>query len=342
MPKLKMFDLCAGIGGFTYALSPIATTVAYAERDTNNQAILKRLATRGVLPTAPIYDDVNTLKTRVAGVAKPDIIAAGFPCQDLSASGNRVGLYGPKSSLFFTVCDVVKAWDPDFVLFENVPAVVDYIGTITRRMKALGYTCTWDLFSAAELGAPHIRKRWYCVCRKASAKPIPISPAMTQDLNAWTKTPPPSMRCVSGSCTGCQARRFALGNSIVPQCLRHAFVVLHARSFKLSPPAIPKFPRWSGKILIVPPTKESADSQLRTPALTKPLTLLNYHTPRASCWYPPKNLSKRGLGSLASQLAFQHDTPKMVKPRANPRFVEWVMGYPKDYTALPCRVHGVK
>ena len=235
---------------------------------------------------------------------------------------------------------MVHVVDP--VMFENVPAVVDYIGTITRRMKALGYTCTWDLFSAAELGAPHIRKRWYCVCRKASAKPIPISPAMTQDLNAWTKTPPPSMRCVSGSCTGCQARRFALGNSIVPQCLRHAFVVLHARSFKLSPPAIPKFPRWSGKILIVPPTKESADSQLRTPALTKPLTLLNYHTPRASCWYPPKNLSKRGLGSLASQLAFQHDTPKIVKTRANPRFVEWVMGYPKDYTALPCRVHGVK
>lgn len=341
MPKLKMFDLCAGIGGFSYALGPIATTVAYAEMDANNQTILKRLSARGVLPAAPVYDDVNTLKTRVAGVTKPDIIAAGFPCQDLSASGNRVGLYGPKSSLFFTVCDVVKAWDPDFVLFENVPAVVDYIGTITRRMKALGYTCTWDLFSAAEIGAPHIRKRWYCVCRKPSAKPIPIPPAMTEGLNAWTKTPPPSARCVSGNCAPCGARRFALGNSIVPQCARHAFVVLHARSFKLPPPTIPKFAKWSGTIKIVPPPV-TADSQLRTPALTKPLNLLNYHTPRASCWHPPKNLSRRGLGSVASQLAFQHDTPKLTKPRANPRFIEWMMGYPKDYTALPCRAHGVK
>lgn len=342
MGKLRLFDLCAGIGGFSYALDPIATTVAYAEKDATNQLILKRLMAKGVLHTAPVYDDVTTLTKRLPNVAKPDIIAAGFPCQDLSSVGSRAGLYGPKSSLFFTVCDVVKAWDPDFVLFENVPQVVDYIKVITRRLKSLGYVCTWDVFSAWDLGAPHIRKRWYCLCRKPTAKPIPIPPSMAHRLGArWSKTPSATERCVSGSCKACQARRFALGNSIVPQCARHAFLVLHNRSFGLPPPAIPKYEEWKGRIRIVPPAV-SADNQLRTPALTKPLMLKNYHTPRAGCWYPPKNLSKRGLGALPSQLVYQDDTPKLKDPRVNPNFVEWMMGYPKNYTALPCAVHGVK
>ena len=339
--RLKLFDLCAGIGGFSYALRPFTTTVAYAEKDATNQTILKRLMRRGVLDQAPVYDDVNALKTRVAGVPKPDIIAAGFPCQDLSSVGSRAGLYGPRSSLFFTVCDVVKAWSPDFVLFENVPQVTAFIKTITRRLRALGYSCTWDVFSAEQLGAPHIRKRWYCLCRKATAKPISFPPDMPAGLAAWTKTPPPSYRLISGSCKSCEARRFALGNSIVPQCARHAFLVLHARSFGLPPPALPAIQPWKGKIRIVPPPVQ-ANNQLRTPALTKPVVQSRYFTPRAGAWYPVINMSRRGLGSLASQVAHQDDSPKLKEPRVNPRFVEWMMGYPRDYTAVPCAVHGMR
>lgn len=52
-------------------------------------------------------------------IEQPDIIIGGSPCQDLSCAGNKAGLYGEQSSLFFEFVKVLKKYKPKFFLLEN-------------------------------------------------------------------------------------------------------------------------------------------------------------------------------------------------------------------------------
>ncbi len=49
-----------------------------------------------------------------------DLLAAGFPCQNLSIAGNKKGLKGEQSSLFFEALRILKEVKPRYFLFENV------------------------------------------------------------------------------------------------------------------------------------------------------------------------------------------------------------------------------
>lgn len=350
-----MFDLCAGIGGFSYALRPVARTVAYAEKDPKARAMLASLMTRGLLPEAPVIDDVAMLaspppppaadspqsetpaETPEPALPAPDIVCAGFPCQDLSTTGLRKGLHGPRSSLFFTVRDVVARWKPALVFLENVPAIRRYMPVVADAMRAIGYECHYDVFSAKDVGAPHLRRRWYCLCRNLAVTTSPCSNVealvTAEALGAeWAAPPAPDRRVTSGTLPGNRDRLHALGNSIVPQCARHAFAVLHARAFGLPPPDATLPPAWSAPVRIVlPPPPEvtrATRPALQTPVVVKDL----YPTPRASSWSPPLLVSKRGISALAPQLVYQDTTPRVPTPRINPEFVEWMMGYPAGYT----------
>ena len=57
-----------------------------------------------------------------------DVITFGSPCQDLSAAGQRAGLYGEKSSLFLDAVRVISEMRratngryPRYAIWENVP-----------------------------------------------------------------------------------------------------------------------------------------------------------------------------------------------------------------------------
>ena len=52
-----------------------------------------------------------------------DVIAGGFPCQDISYAGRGAGLDGERSGLFFEAIRVVRELQPRFVVLENVAAI---------------------------------------------------------------------------------------------------------------------------------------------------------------------------------------------------------------------------
>ena len=115
----------------------------------------------GELTPAPIWDDIQTLNGSHFD-KQIDIIVGGFPCQDISVAGNGEGLAGERSGLFFEVCRLVKEISPTFVFLENVPAIrTRGLRTVVRELTDLGYDCRWTSVSAAEVGAPHLRKRWF-------------------------------------------------------------------------------------------------------------------------------------------------------------------------------------
>ena len=154
-------DLFSGIGGAALALRNYVRPIAYCEIDPYCQTVLLSRQAAGDIPVAPIWDDVSTLARHHITVAV-DIVTGGFPCQDISVAGSGAGLEGKRSGLFFQVCRLIDELAPSFLFLENVPAIrtrgAERVG---KELASRGYDCRWTCLSAAEVGAPHKRDRWW-------------------------------------------------------------------------------------------------------------------------------------------------------------------------------------
>lgn len=153
-------DLFSGIGGISIALKPWVRTVAYCESDRYAQAVLLSRMRDRQLDRAPIWNDVRTLKgSMLPGI---DIVFGGFPCQDISIAGHGKGLEGERSGLVFDLLRLIGECKPRFVFLENVPAfTVRGLDRVLLELDALGYDARWTVVSAAEMGAPHLRERFW-------------------------------------------------------------------------------------------------------------------------------------------------------------------------------------
>lgn len=157
---LNGLDLFSGIGGISLALSKWVRPVTYCESDRYAQAVLLSRMSRRELGWAPIWDDVRTL--RASAVLGVDIVYGGFPCQDISSAGAGRGLAGERSGLVVEIFRLVQGIRPAFVFLENVPAIrTRGLGRVGATLAGLGYDCRWTVVSAEEVGAPHLRKRWF-------------------------------------------------------------------------------------------------------------------------------------------------------------------------------------
>ena len=114
----------------------------------------------GALDDAPIWDDVKTFDGKPFS-GKVDIVFGGFPCQDVSNAGKREGIKeGTRSGLWFEFARILREIRPRYVLVENVPGLIirgfdDVLGELAK----MGYDAEWEMLSACEVGAPHMRKR---------------------------------------------------------------------------------------------------------------------------------------------------------------------------------------
>jgi len=229
--KINGLDLFSGIGGISQALAPWVKTIAYCERERYPQAVLVSRMQRGEIDTAPIWDDVTTLKGSM--LPSVDIISGGFPCQDISFAGFGRGLEGERSGLFFEIARLVGELGPTFVFLENVAAITSRGGrSVVGALTKLGYDCRWGLLAAGDMGALHVRTRWWLVAhaqgerrsRRGAIKPR--SPHQLQGLDKSEFWPRPEKSGICGIDNGIQGgcnRIRCLGNSVVPQCAREAF-----------------------------------------------------------------------------------------------------------------------
>jgi DNA (cytosine-5)-methyltransferase 1 len=158
-------DLFSGIGGISEALHPWVTPTAYCERDRYAQATLLDRMANGEIPIAPIWDDVTTLTGK--HLPSIDMVFGGFPCQDLSSAGRGAGLeQGSRSGLFFQITRLTNEIRPAFLFLENVPAIrTRGLSRVLSELTALRYDCRWTVISAADVGAPHLRKRWFLLAK---------------------------------------------------------------------------------------------------------------------------------------------------------------------------------
>lgn len=129
---LNGLALFAGVGGIEIGIHRWVKTVCYVEKDRYAVAVLKRHIGDGNLDDAPIWDDVRSFDGRPWN-GLVDVIAGGFPCQDISTAGKRRGIKkNTRSGLWFQMLRIISEVRPAFIFVENVSALAGWFDTTTR------------------------------------------------------------------------------------------------------------------------------------------------------------------------------------------------------------------
>ena len=134
---------------------------------------------------------------------KVDIIFGGPPCQAFSTAGARRGFDDERGNVFLRYLDIVDKIKPTYVVIENVRGLLSaeypcelsekpikggalYI--ILERLKKSGYTVSFELYNAANLGAPQIRERVVIIGKLGKEKVSYLRP--TNSSEPQFKLPP--------------------------------------------------------------------------------------------------------------------------------------------------------
>lgn len=151
---------------------------------------------------------------------------AGF-----SPRGKRQGFGNAQSALFTDVVRLANTIKPRFLFMENVPAVLSAEGGMDAILASMGtdYDVWWCVLGASQVGAPHVRRRWYALFVRRDQMALPRSERPALDLSKrpprydWSpESAPPRM--VLGPK---QTQRIAqCGNGVCVEGARAAFVLL--------------------------------------------------------------------------------------------------------------------
>ena len=147
-------SLFSGIGGLDLGFERAGFTVRWqVEIDPFCREVLAKH-----WPDVPRYGDIREL---TGDELEPvDCIIGGFPCQDVSSAGARVGIDGARSGLWSEFARLVGVLRPRFVIVENVPGLlIRGMGRVLGDLAALGLDAEWQVLPAAAFGAPHERGR---------------------------------------------------------------------------------------------------------------------------------------------------------------------------------------
>lgn len=168
---LRIAGLFAGIGGIEIGMHLHGhTTELLCELDGSAQRVL-----RAQFDTE-FHDDVTTLDALPA----VDLVAAGFPCQDLSQAGRTAGIGGRQSGLVSHVFRLLDNASPEprWLLLENVPFMLQLdrgqaMSHLTRELGRRGYRWAYRVVDARSFGLPQRRQRVLLLASK-SADPRPV------------------------------------------------------------------------------------------------------------------------------------------------------------------------
>lgn len=222
-------SLFAGIGGMDLGLERAGMECRWqVEIDPFCRKVLTKH-----WPEVPKYGDIREL---TGSELKPvDLIAGGFPCQDLSHAGRKAGLSGERSGLFYELIRLACLLRPRFLLLENVSGLLDRgMGEVLGALASCGFDAEWDCFPAVAFGSPHQRDRVFILAYAGGERlPRPVvagglrsiarqAPAEFGDRDiacgGWWLENRASLRMGDGVPLRVARKRVkACGNAVVPQ-----------------------------------------------------------------------------------------------------------------------------
>jgi site-specific DNA-cytosine methylase len=157
---LNELALFAGAGGGILGGQLLGwRTVCAVEWEPYAACVLAARQNDGLLPSFPIWDDVQTFDGRPwRGIV--DVVSGGFPCQDISIAGKGDGLDGERSGMWREMARIICEVGPRFVFVENSPMLTSRgLGTVLGDLSSMGFDAKWGIVGAKDVGANHQRDR---------------------------------------------------------------------------------------------------------------------------------------------------------------------------------------
>ena len=226
MHELALF---AGAGGGILGGKLLGwRTVCAVEWEPYPASVLCARQNDKVLETFPIWDDVQTFDGKPwRGIV--DVVSGGFPCQAYStAAAGRNTADDLWSEMRRIVADVA----PRYVFAENVSRIA--IDQAANDCEQMGYKTKAISLSAKDLGADHIRERYWLLAYSDNdgefLQSINAETSKLQELgkSIWENYPE-SLRMANGM--DCRMDRLkAIGNGQVPLCAATAWRILNEQT----------------------------------------------------------------------------------------------------------------
>jgi DNA (cytosine-5)-methyltransferase 1 len=177
-PGLRVGSLFAGYGGLEMGVTRVlgGEPAWFAEIDPAPSKVLAHH-----WPAVPNLGDITTVDWDT--VPPVDVLTGGFPCQDVSHAGKRLGLKpGTRTGLWSHMAYAIDKLRPSLVVAENVRGLLSAeaggdlepcpwcvgngegsplraLGAVLGDLADLGYDAQWHGVRASDAGAPHGRFR---------------------------------------------------------------------------------------------------------------------------------------------------------------------------------------
>lgn len=171
---ITYLSLCTGAAGLDLGFElamPSALPVCYVEREAFACATLVTAMQKGLVAPAPLWSDVTTFDGRPwRGLV--DGVIGGIPCQPWSHIGKRRG-HEDERDLWPAVRRILIQSGAWFTFIENVSGMLSGGGAerVWHDLRRLGFHVEGGLFTAAEVGAPHERKRLFILAVANGKRP---------------------------------------------------------------------------------------------------------------------------------------------------------------------------
>jgi DNA (cytosine-5)-methyltransferase 1 len=166
MSKLKILDLCSGIGGFSLGLEATGgfETIAFCEFDPFCQKVLNKN-----WPEVPIYNDLKEIskdEETIRNIPEHDLICGGIPCQPFSLAGKQKGKEDDRH-LWPFMFKIIEQKKPTWVIVENVGGFINVaLDDVCLDLEAEGYATQSFIIPACGVEAPHRRDRIWIIGKR--------------------------------------------------------------------------------------------------------------------------------------------------------------------------------
>lgn len=321
-------SLFAGIGGLDRAIDSLGgECIVQVEREPYCLGILRLR-----WPDVPKVADVVTFPLHKFALLRPgtvELVVGGPPCQPISHAGRRKGA-ADERWLWGEALRVVAEAKPARVFFEN-PMGLRTMGldTVLDGLTELGYGGAWEVVAAADVGAPHLRKRIFIMgIAGRSGWEGPTRPPGNRGVS-WP-TPSASLGAHAGLVTPTKAR---LGGTLV-EAVSHAIWP--------TPTASNERPN-EGNVRLLRARVLAGDlTEAEAAGMLNGKSVFEAQGKVPALWPTPRESEWEGVGPLGSK---SHDyrvarryldaTVQEAEQRTGalaPDWVEWLMGLPIGWT----------
>lgn len=159
---MRVLSLFSGIGALDYGLQNAGfEIVGQCEIEEFPRRVLQKH-----WPNVPKFKDVQDVTAELVSerCGRIDLIAGGFPCQDISVAGHGQGISGARSGLYWQIHRLANEIQPAWLLLENVPALrTRGADEVLLSLAQIGYVAWPFVVGAWAIGAPHKRQRVWIV-----------------------------------------------------------------------------------------------------------------------------------------------------------------------------------